>query len=346
MTLFTSGLRKKILFTLAAMGVATALAACSGPTVAPTPTASITQTELLAGAKAEGKVVAYLAFPDAVTKKLNDAFTAKYGITVQSTRLIQAEFNQKVQAEFDANQVVADVVAGSDPGAFTIWQDAKQLMALPYPAMPSAAAWPSNYRSTFSSAVQTNFYGIMYNTSLVSAADAPKTWEDLLKPSLTGKLLLLDPAAGTASQYQYNLLLDKLGADYLTKLGKQAKFVASGTPGSQSVGSGAASAYAPVVPPTFNTIKAAGQPVAVVYPTPTAGASVLAAVPAKAARTKAGTLYIDFMMSVEGQQILNAGGYTVLPNVTGVDQVPSYVVPADYAQTVKNADQIIKLLKG
>jgi iron(III) transport system substrate-binding protein len=331
-----------------AMAVLTTLTACGG-SASPQSSgaaATISSDQLAANAKSEGTLVTYTAFPDAIEQALDKAFTAKYGVTVKSQRLIADAFNQRVNSELQAAQHNADVIIGSDEAAFQTWKSKGLLAQLPVSGMPSAAKWPSNYKSDSTVSVQTNIYGILYNTALLPPDKAPKTWDDLLDPSLKKKILLLDPKNGTASQYQYNLLLQQKGQDYLQKLGAQASFINSGVPGSQNVGAGAAEIYAPAVPPVVALAKQAGQKVAAVYPTPLAASNIVAAEVTGATHSNAAALYVDFLMSSDGQAIINKDGYSALSGVPGTQPLPADLTPANNDQTVANADKIIKLLAG
>lgn len=344
--MFENHLKKTRL--IGATGIATSaillLAAC-GAADAPAPAESAsdaTAEEIIAAAEEEGSVVVYTAFPDVIQEALSAAFTEKYGIKVQSERLIQSAFTQRVQAEFEAQQHVVDVLIGSDMSAYDVWSKEDRFETLP-DQMPSIADWPENFRTDTTAYVQSNRYGILYNSDLLG--EAPQTWEDLVESEYEGQILLLDPAAGTASQYQYNALLEEYGEDFLSKLGDQGSFVDSGVPASQSVGAGAAQIYLPVVPPVYSLAADAGLPVDVVYPEPTVAGNTAAAVPVGAPHPNAAKLFFDFLVSADGQQVINAGGFSALSGLDGVEQLPSDVQFADWEQTIANADTIVSLLK-
>ncbi len=74
-------------------------------------------------------------------------------------------------------------------------------VALEDAALPDNLKVPGQWRS-----LGNRLFHIMYNTNLVAAADAPKTWEDLLDPKWKGKLVL------DASSYNWFVgMLDYLG---------------------------------------------------------------------------------------------------------------------------------------
>ena len=62
---------------------------------------------------------------------------------------------------------------------------------------------------------------IAYNTNLVKAEDAPKSWADLLDPKWAGKMVKAHPAySGTIMTATFQLARD-LGWEYFEKLSKQ-----------------------------------------------------------------------------------------------------------------------------
>src|SRR5262249_14908560 len=63
------------------------------------------------------------------------------------------------------------------------------------------------------------YVSLGFNTKLVPADQAPKTWDDLLDPKWTGKMSL-SGRSSTFSHWVGNLVLTK-GDDFVMKLGQQ-----------------------------------------------------------------------------------------------------------------------------
>jgi len=66
--------------------------------------------------------------------------------------------------------------------------------------------------------------GILYNTELVKASEAPKTWDDLLSRKWTKKISMPDPTRhATTAQFLWNLqkLKGEKWLDYVKALAKQ-----------------------------------------------------------------------------------------------------------------------------
>src|SRR6185369_5818698 len=133
-------------------------------------------------AKKEGKVVWYtsLALPSA--EKVAKLFEAAYpGIKVEVNRTGSERIIARVMQELKANIKNVDVVHTSDAGHFVYFK-AQKLLTKYTPA--GVEAFPAGFKDK-----DGYFYGlratvnvIAYNTKTVSAAEAPKTWKDLLDP--------------------------------------------------------------------------------------------------------------------------------------------------------------------
>lgn len=341
--------RRTSVFVAALASVAALATGCgSGASSASNGTASAsasparTMASLQSCATQEGQLAVYTIFPDPIQQAVNAAFTAKYGVNVQSQRLV-SNFAQRVTSEYNAGQHVTDVVIDTELLAFQQWAQSGWLV----PAERELPSVPYQTRTTYNGKwadIQSNFQGIVYNTDAISSADAPRTWDDLLDPKYKGRILLLDPHGDTSSKLEYEALLKAKGADFLKKLGAQAQFVPSGSPGIQAVGAGSADIYAPAVPPLTATLKSSGLHIAAQYPSPNVSSDVLAGILKNSPHPCSAQLMLDFLMSKNGQQLLNKGGYSLLHDVSGTSSVPSFVKAGDVNATQADSDTIINLL--
>ena len=106
-----------------------------------------------------------------------------------------------------------------------------------------------------------------YNTNLVKAEDAPKSFADLLDPKWMGKMVKAHPAySGTIMTATFQIVRD-LGWGYLEKLAKQ-KFmqVQSSTDPPKKLALGERAVMADGNDYNLIQLKERGQPVEVVYP--------------------------------------------------------------------------------
>ena len=139
-------------------------------------------------AKEEGEVTYYASNNPALSERMAVGFNARYPeIKVNIVRLASGPLGKRYATEAEAGTFVADILQLGDPtiikdgyekGWFTTMED-----------LPAHQAWPAEYKAE-NYAVANIFPGtITYNTNLVSAEQAPKTWPDLLVPKRKGLLL-------------------------------------------------------------------------------------------------------------------------------------------------------------
>jgi iron(III) transport system substrate-binding protein len=139
------------------------------------------------GARKEGTVVWYCSLTEnTVLRPLVQAFEKKYPfVNVTYWRGGSAGIIQKVTAERLAGTPVADVVEGSGTAVPLINAGA----VLPF-ASPHIADYQEIYRDPrhLWAATRFSYYGLGYNTKLVTKAEVPKTYEALLDPKWKGKM--------------------------------------------------------------------------------------------------------------------------------------------------------------
>jgi iron(III) transport system substrate-binding protein len=109
---------------------------------------------------------------------------------------------------------------------------------------------------------------IAYNTNLVKAEDAPKSYADLLEAKWSGKMVKAHPAySGTIMTATFQLVRE-LGWDYFEKLSKQHVMqVQSSTDPPKKLSLGERAVMADGNEYGVVLLKEAGQPVEPVYPT-------------------------------------------------------------------------------
>src|ERR1700679_1288454 len=142
--------------------------------------------ELIAAAKAEGKLVFYTANFAEVEQEVIKAFNKRFpGIKVEMVRAPGGQLITRVRTEAAAGKLIADVVDHSDRALMLPLEDLFQDYAPPNAADYDPAAlvspkfWP---RATV-------VWSLAYNTELVK--NPPKTWMDLTKPEydhMTGQV--------------------------------------------------------------------------------------------------------------------------------------------------------------
>src|ERR1700676_4536188 len=235
--------------------------AASPPPVAITP-------ELVEAAKKEGKVVLYSSMDLPVGEKLAKAFEAKYpGIQVQVERSGSERLFQRVDQEFSSNIHAADVINSSDASHFISWK--KNGWLAPFGSEDIAQPFLPQFRGPDGMSATSRIYlsSIAYNTNLVKAEDAPKSFADLLDPKWAGKLVKGHPAYNGTIIIPPFQMVRELGWEYFEKLSKQRVMqVQSSTAPPKKLSLGERAVMADGNEYGVVLLKEAGQPVEPVYP--------------------------------------------------------------------------------
>ena len=294
--------RRDVLKGSAAIGLASF--AASVEAAAPEPVA-ITPA-LVEAAKKEGKVVLYSSMDLPVGEKLGKAFEVAYpGISIQIERSGSERLFQRIDQEFASNIHAADVINTSDASHVIPWKRKGWLAAF----VPDDVAkyFPEAYRDPDGMFALTRIYlsSIAYNTNLVKAEDAPKSYADLLDPKWAGKMVKGHPAySGTIMTATFQMVRE-FGWEYYEKLAKQRVMqVQSSTDPPKKLALGERAVMADGNEYNVVLLKEAGQPVEPVYPaegTPTISGPT--AIFASAPHPNAARLFQAWSFTAEAQQL-------------------------------------------
>ena len=154
-------------------------------------------------AKAEGKVVLYTSLDTQIVDAINAPFKQKYGIEVQYFRGGSSDVTSKVLAEADAGRPQADMVDASDLAALLLMKERKLLKPFKSKAMEAVAANLRDPDGTWITDRLTQAV-IQYNTKELGSAP-PKTWADLGKADMNGRLVFFSSANGDGAPRIYTL---------------------------------------------------------------------------------------------------------------------------------------------
>src|SRR5262247_2079525 len=270
-------------------------------------------------AKKEGKVVWYTSLALPTAEKIAKLFEAAYpGVKVEVHRTGSQRILQRVMQEMQANLKLVDVIHTSDAGHFVLLKDKKLLMKYT-PAgvdgFPAGFKDKDGYYFTLRATVNV----IAYNTKLVPAAEAPKTWKDLLDPKWKGKLVTAHPGYSGVISTHVLALVHLYGWEYFQQLAKNSlMLVQSAVDPSGVVASGERPVAVDGGEYTFYQIKKKGNPIEIVYPKEGVPLVVSpTAIMTSAPHPNAAKLFTDFGFSREIQQVMadSEGLYTGHPEV-------------------------------
>ena len=167
-------------------------------------------------------------------------------------------------------------------------------------------------------------YGILVNTALVK--DLPKSYSDLLDPRFKGKILADDFRAEGGGNTFFTVTHEKLGANFLERLAQNdVTFTRDQRGAERRVARGEYAIYLPFLLNNWPALQ--GLPVQPVILGEGATYTPFSASLVRGApHPNAGRLFIDFMLSKEGQSIIAASG--LWPVMDGlVDQFPPLLQP-------------------
>jgi iron(III) transport system substrate-binding protein len=277
---------------------------------APPPT-SVTP-DLIEAARKEGQVSYYTSTDLPVAEKLAKAFEAKYpGIAVRVERTGAERVFQRIGQEYSSNIHAVDVVNSSDAAHFIVWK--RDGILAPYVPEDVAKFYPAEHRDVDGQFASWRVWLsiIAYNTALVKAEEAPKSFADLLDPKWKGKIVKAHPGySGTIMTATYQMQRD-LGWGFFEKLAAQSVMqVQSSADPPKRLALGERSVMADGNEYNIFQIKEKGGPVEPVYATEGSPLIVGPTGMFKAApNPNAARLFCSYSFTPEAQQlIIDTGG--------------------------------------
>ncbi len=153
--------------------------------------------KLIEAAKKEGgKAVVYGSLESSTFDEIVKAYKKKTGLDVDYWRASATKVMDRALSEYRAGRPLFDIILTNDN---------------PMQIMHKAGIFAKYESPTFKDfpkdAIDLNLgpryrnviIGVIYNTKIIKAADAPKSLEDLLKPQFRGKLVMPDPTQHTTT---------------------------------------------------------------------------------------------------------------------------------------------------
>jgi len=294
--------------------------------------------ELIAAAKAEGKLVYYTANFAEVEQQVIKAFNKRFPeIKVEMVRAPGGQLITRVRTEAAAGKLIADVVDHSDRSLMQPLADMFQDYAPPNAAdyNPEAQIAPQLWPRV------TLVWSIAYNTELVK--DPPKSWMDLTKPQydkMTGQVFA---QSGGTTWTRIMFERQVLGEDYWAKQASTHPVLyPSGAPMSDAMVRGEIG-MGPLIYNAVYPKQKEGAPLKVVFPPEGVPANPYATgIPKTATHVNAARLYLNWCLSKEGQTFM----IKEQGNLTSLKEVPLNPEGFD-PKVVKvwypNFDQYVKL---
>jgi iron(III) transport system substrate-binding protein len=300
---------------------ALAAAAFASPVRAAAPEPTAITPALIDAARKEGKLLYYTSIDLPLAERIAKSFEAKFsGITVRVERSGAERIFQRIGQEYTSRIYGVDVAQTSDAAHFIVWK--RDGWLAPFVPEDVAKYYPPEHRDAdgMFASFRVSLSPIGYNTNLVKAEDAPKSFADLLDPKWTGKIVKAHPAySGTIMTATFQLVRE-LGWGYLEKLARQKVMqVQSATDPAKKLALGERAVSADGGEYNLIEGKENGRPVDVIYATE--GTPMVVgpnAVFKNAPNPNAARLFQCYCFSAECQQLISdfGGLRTLHPQVT------------------------------
>lgn len=263
---------------------------------------SSSAAEMKDRAEAEGKLMFYASFNAADSKTLTDGFKQLYPkIDATFYRSTDAGLMERILTENRAGQGIWDVAMMTSfyghnmkkRGIFAVYDSPERKYFRDGYKDPQAT-WTSIY---------TNYGAFGYNTRTVPKTSVPKSYSDLLKPEWKGQIGM------DSRPYEWfgtliKAMGDEKGMSFMRELAKQAQLRAGRNLVAQLVAAGEFKGGLTGYSQTFETLKPAGAPVDWVYLNPVFANIHPTGISAKAPHPNAARLFIDFVLSKRGQELI------------------------------------------
>jgi iron(III) transport system substrate-binding protein len=172
-----------------------------------------------------------------VRTEVPKAFKSLYGIDVQYTGGQSADVVLQLQQERQAGIYSRDIILAGANSMYGPIYGGKMLTPLPpiltQPGAADPTQWPQGSLWFMDPEQQYILRLNNYLTPIIAAntdlapASSITSWNDLLKPELTGKIASFDPTTSGAGVQNATYLYTKLGEDYARKLFVDQKIVVS-----------------------------------------------------------------------------------------------------------------------
>jgi iron(III) transport system substrate-binding protein len=279
--------------------------------------------EMKQKAEAEGKMMFYASFNANHSKMLIDGFKQLYPkIDATFYRATDAQLMERILTEARAGRHLWDVVMTS---SFYGYNLKKRGMLVPYDS-PERKFYRDGYKdpqATWTS-IYTNYAAFGFNTRSVAKPSIPKSHADLLKPEWKGNIGL-DSRPYEWFGTMVKAMGDEKGLGYMRELAKQVQLRNGRTIIAQLVAAGEFKGALTAYSQNFEQMKPSGAPVDWVYLNPVFANIHPTALSAKSPYPNAGKLFIDFVLSKRGQEL-----------VRSMDRIPDRIdTPPEQARFVE-----------
>jgi iron(III) transport system substrate-binding protein len=260
------------------------------------------------------KLVIYTSMKESLIGQLRDAFIKMHpGIEMDYQSAGAGKLMAKIAAERESGKIMADVLWTSEVPDFYQLQSQGLLEKYVSPEVKNIVNPLADFDGSFTPA-RLGTLGIAYNTRFVK--EAPRTWQDLMKPAFKGAFGIANPALSGTAYVSVAMLEKAFGWEFFQKLkangakmGKGSGQVVDDTASGDLVASLAVDYITNDKIEKGATLALVYPPEMLVIPSPV---TIFKGTPNLEAAKK----FVDFLLSKQGQEIIaQEGTLPVRPDV-------------------------------
>src|SRR5688572_9691976 len=257
---------------------------------------------IIEAAKKEKHAVVYTSLNLKDSVPITQAFEKKYGVKVELWRSSSEKVLQRAVTEARAGRFAVDAFELNGPELEALYREGllEQFHSPEFKNLPPAA-FPKHRHYA---ADRFNFFTIAYNTNLVKPNEVPNSYEDLAHPRWTGKIGIEASDTDWFGSIVKHMGEEK-GLALFRKIAQQKPQIRTGhTLIAELVASGEIPLAATIYNHNAERLLVNGAPIKWKALNPTFGRPNALAVARRAERPHAALLFADFMLSLEGQELI------------------------------------------
>lgn len=295
--------------------------AAAAASEAPADDADAALEELVAAAQDEGSVTIYSSQGLDQLNALGAAFEEEYGIEVEVVRNADGDIIPRVETELATNTAGGDLVVMAAQ-VFMETQAAAGSFVDPTasPQIAGLGDYDADQYVHDGNIFEVGAAVLTFAWNTNEVPDGLTDYADLLDPALGGgRIAVVDPAIGPAVVDFYLWMEESFGEDFVTDLAAQEpRIYPSALPIGEALSSGEVAAAAYAAPGQLIPAAANGAPVEYGISEAGAwGARWFGGILTSADSPNAAALLADFMLTAEGQELVQSGAGSVLPDIPG-----------------------------
>src|SRR6266850_297658 len=257
-------------------------------------------------ARREGSLVLYTSLAPTESGPLGQAFEKKTGIKVEIWRALSEKVVQRALTEAKARRYAVDVIETNGPEMEMLAREklfvelkSPYLADIPPNAIPKHRLWIPD---------RVNFFVVAYNTNKVQREDLPPSYQGFLDPRWKGRIGI----EATDAEWMATLVKkwgEKAGMEYFRRLADMKPDVRKGhVLLAELIAAGEIPVGLTVYNANAESLKRRGAPIDWAPVQPVVARAQGIGIARNAPNAKAAAAFVDFVLSPEGQELLNSMG--------------------------------------